>query len=53
MAFVKVLVAEVAGVAYQDQRLIFAGKELQNAQTLRDVKVVGGSNILMVARPPG
>ncbi|KAF8911297.1 hypothetical protein CPB85DRAFT_1253147 [Mucidula mucida] len=53
VAFVKVLVAEVAGVAYQDQRLIFAGKELQNAQTLRDVKVVGGSNILMVARPPG
>ncbi|KAF9019672.1 hypothetical protein BDZ89DRAFT_959014 [Hymenopellis radicata] len=52
VAFVKVLIAEVAGIAYQDLRLIFGGKELQNAETLKDLKVVGGSTILMVARPP-
>ena len=40
------------GVPAESHRLIFAGRELDNARTIDDYNLLNGTTVYMIARPP-
>ena len=49
----KYLVYEQIGIKVQDQRLLFAGKQLQDDKSLEDYKIKKESNLQLVDRSIG